>query len=229
MEETFAASIISAVWLGILTSISPCPLATNIAAISFISKDVSSKRFVFWNGFLYTIGRMIAYMAIAIILVFSLTSVPDIANFLQKYINMVIGPLLILMGLLLLNVFKFDFLTQGSSFSDYIKKKAEKKGTATAFILGFLFALAFCPVSAGLFFGSLIPISLREGSGIILPLLYGLGTALPVIVFAFVIAFSAGSIGKVYNAINKFQFWAQRITGIIFIGAGIYLSYTYLL
>lgn len=226
--ESFAASFLSAVWLGILTSISPCPLATNIAAISFISKDIENKSTIFLNGLLYTIGRMIAYMAIAIILVMSLTSTPEIARFLQKYINLFIGPILIILGFLLLNIFKFNFFS-GNGFSDYIQKKAQKKGLFTAFILGFLFAMSFCPVSAGLFFGSLIPLTLKDNSGITLPLIYGIGTALPVIVFAFVLAFSAGSIGKVYNMINKFQYWAQRITGIIFLFIGFYLSYIYIL
>lgn len=226
--DPFSTSIITAVWLGILTSISPCPLATNIAAISFISKNVDNKRRVFYNGFLYTVGRMLAYFLVALIIVMSLTSVPETARFLQKYINKAIGPILIIMGFLLLDIIKLN-LTSGSKFNDFLQKMSAKQGTFVTLALGFLFALSFCPVSAGIFFGSLIPLSIKYNSGIVLPLIYGLGTALPVIVFAFVIAFSTGSVAKVYNSINKFQYWAQRITGVIFILAGVYLSYTYLI
>lgn len=226
--EPLATSIVTALWLGILTSISPCPLATNIAAISYISKNVESKKKIFSNGLLYTLGRMLAYFLIALIIVSSLTSVPEIARFLKKYINNAIGPILIIMGFLLLDIIKIN-LTSGGKFNEFLQRMSSKQGTFITLLLGFLFALSFCPLSAGIFFGSMIPLSIKYNSGIVLPLIYGFGTALPVIVFAFVIAFSSSSIAKVYNSINKFQYWAQRITGVIFILAGSYLTYIYLI
>lgn len=224
--EFFIGGILGALWLGILTSISPCPLATNIAAISFIGKKFTSMRLVFLSGLLYTLGRMFAYFAIAVVLVATALSVPEIARFLQQYINIILGPLLILTGLLLLNVFSFNLGTAG--FIQKLQGKAENKGLFGSFMLGIIFALAFCPLSAALFFGSLIPLAMSYNSDILLPLLYGLGTALPVIVFSFVIAFSASKVGEMFNKLQKVEWWAQRITGVLFILIGIYFVYLYI-
>ena len=226
--DGFLGAVLTASWLGILTSISPCPLTTNIAAISFISKNVESRKLIFLNGLLYTLGRMAAYTLIAFAIVASLLNIPDIARFLQEYINIALGPILIIIGLILLNVLRITF-SGGGGMSERLSKKASGLGHWGALFIGVLFALSFCPVSAGLFFGSLIPLSLREGSGIILPLIFGIGTALPVIVFAFIIAFSASKIGEAFNKVRRFQYWANRITGIVFILAGLYMSWQYIL
>ena len=228
MTEGFLGAVLTASWLGILTSISPCPLTTNIAAISFISKNVESRKAIFMNGLLYTLGRMAAYTLIAFAIVTSLLNIPDLARFLQEYINIALGPILIIIGLILLNVLRLTF-SGGGELSERLGEKASSYGYWGALFLGVLFALSFCPVSAGLFFGSLIPLSLREGSGIVLPLIFGIGTALPVIVFAFILAFSANKIGETFNKVRKFQYWANRITGVVFILAGLYMSWRYIL
>lgn len=224
--EFITSGIFIALWLGILTSISPCPLATNIAAISFVSKRVGSVSKILLTGMLYTFGRMLAYTLLSMVIIFSLISVPEIARFLQKYINIILGPLLIIVGLIMTNIIKFN-LSIGSKLSDKIGSKAEKSGIWGGIFLGFIFALSFCPVSAGIFFGSLLPLSLKYNSAVILPFVYGIGTALPVLVFAVVISFSANYVGKVYNQLQKFEWWAQRITGVLFIAIGLYFIYRY--
>ncbi|MGB2599970.1 MAG: sulfite exporter TauE/SafE family protein, partial [Candidatus Omnitrophota bacterium] len=93
------AALISALWLGILTSISPCPLATNIATISFLSKRVTHPRQVLLAGIAYTLGRMLTYSVLGILIIASLAKISFISNFLQRYMNMAIGPLLLLVGL----------------------------------------------------------------------------------------------------------------------------------
>jgi len=218
--------VLVALWLGILTSISPCPLATNIAAISFISKRIGSVPAILLTGLLYTLGRIIAYTLLAMVIIFSIISVPEIARFLQKYINIILGPLLIIVGLILINIIKFSF-NVGGKLTDKIGKIAVNSGVWGGIILGFIFALSLCPVSAGIFFGSLLPLSIQFNSLIIIPFVYGIGTALPVLVFAIVISFSANYVGIVYNKLQKFEWWAQRITGILFILIGFYLIYSY--
>lgn len=222
--DSFYAGIATAVWLGILTSISPCPLATNIAAISFISKRIGSTKNILLAGLFYTIGRAAAYLGVAALVVTSLLSIPELAMFLQEYINLILGPLLIIVGLFLTELIKFG--TGGSGrLIQSLSVKAEKGGVWGAALLGFIFALSFCPVSAALFFGSLLPLSLTYQSNILLPSLYGFGTALPVIAFAFVLSFGAQYIGKFFNQITKIEWWAQRITGAVFILIGLYLTW----
>jgi cytochrome c-type biogenesis protein len=216
----------SALWLGVLTSISPCPLATNIAAITYIGKRVSSPRMVLFSGLLYTLGRMLAYLALGIILVASLLSIPDLAYFLQKYMNKFLGPLLIIVGLFLLELIKLNF--SGGGLGARMQNRVDRYGIWGAGLLGLVFALSFCPVSAALFFGSLIPLAVKHNSSLMFPSIYGIGTALPVIVFAFLIGFSTRLVSKVFNQITKVEFWARRITGVIFIIVGIYYILIYI-
>lgn len=224
--EFISSGILVSFWLGILTSISPCPLATNIAAISFVSKKIGSVQAILLTGILYTFGRMLAYTLLSVVIIYSLISVPEIARFLQKYINIILGPLLIIVGLILINIIKFSF-SIGGKLTDRIGAKAEKSGIWGGLLLGFIFALSLCPVSAGIFFGSLLPLSIKFNSTVVLPFIYGIGTAIPVLAFAIVISFSANYVGKVYNQLQKFEWWAQRITGFLFILIGLYLIYRY--
>jgi cytochrome c biogenesis protein CcdA len=214
----------SALWLGILTSISPCPLATNIAAISFIGRKVGQPRQVALSGLLYVLGRTVAYVALAVMLLAGLLASGDLARFLQRYLNLALGPLLIVVGLLLLG-----WIGAGLSMNlagGGVQERAAKGGAWWAGALGFLFALSFCPVSAGLYFGALIPLSATHSSRFLLPGVYGLGTALPVVVFAFLIAFASGYVGKAFNRLTQIERWVRVATGVLFVLAGIYLSLT---
>jgi cytochrome c biogenesis protein CcdA len=215
----------SALWLGILTSISPCPLATNIAAISYIGRKVGNSRQVFLTGLLYTLGRTAAYLGLAFVLVASILSVPQISLFLQKTMHLVLGPILIIVGMFLLGLIQLNL--GGGGMSEGLQKRVDAMGIWGALLLGVVFALTFCPTSAALFFGSLVPLSLKVNSSITLPAIYGVGTALPVMVFAVLLATSAQSVGKAYNVLGKIEWWARTITGWIFILVGIYFSLKY--
>ncbi|MBN1663124.1 MAG: sulfite exporter TauE/SafE family protein [Deltaproteobacteria bacterium] len=217
----------SALWLGILTSISPCPLATNVAAVSFLSKKIAHPVLVFISGLAYTIGRMAAYAALGWMIISSLLSIPDVAQFLQKYMVKALGPLLIITGLFLLEIITLKF--PGISLSQDHHNKLVESGAPGAFVLGFIFALAFCPVSAALFFGSLIPLALNSKAGTLLPFVYGIGTGLPVLAFAVAIALGVTSMRHWFHKITKLEFYTRRITGIVFILVGFYYTGIYIL
>lgn len=218
-------SISSAAWLGVMTAISPCPLASNVAAISFIGRQMHSKTTVISSGLLYTAGRTITYVVLGALLSAGLLASGELSRFLQKYLNEILGPLLILLGMILLGLI-------GSGISihmagESIQKKAQQHGMLYAFPLGILFALSFCPVSAGLFFGGLIPLAAKSGSTALIPLVYGVATAIPVVIFAFLIAFGSQWLGKAFNSLNKVEYFVRTATGIIFILVGIYYSLAY--
>ncbi len=221
MNEYFAA-ILTAFWLGILTSISPCPLATNIAAISYVSRRVDDPGKTFQAGLLYTLGRTVAYLVIGILLVSSLLSAPLLSHLLQKYMNRFLGPILILVGLVLLNIIRFSF--SGGGISEKLQNQANKMGVWGGAFLGLLFALSFCPTSAALFFGTLLPLAVQQNSSVMLPAVYGIATGLPVFLFALLIALGANRIGTAFNLITSFEKWARRITGLLFILVGIYYT-----
>ncbi len=227
MSEGLLLATATAFWLGILTSISPCPLATNIAAISFIARDMGSTRHVLTTGLLYTLGRTLAYVVLGALLVTSMLSIPNVAMFLQIYMNRALGPLLVVVGLILLDVIPLRFAT--SCGGGRLEHWAQSAGVWGSLPLGVIFALAFCPVSAALFFGSLIPLALSAGSRVTLPSLYGIATGLPVFVFAVLIGLGAHRVGKAFNKMTQIEKWARRVTGVVFVLAGIYLSLAHIL
>ncbi|MBI4830671.1 MAG: sulfite exporter TauE/SafE family protein [Candidatus Lindowbacteria bacterium] len=177
-------------------------------------------------GLLYTAGRTFTYVLLGVFLVTSLLSAPRLSHLLQKYMNQLLGPVLILVGMFLLDMIKFNLMSLG--ISDQMKNRVESMGVMGALLLGALFALSFCPVSAALFFGSLIPLAVKSGSDALLPSVYGVGTALPVVLFAILIAFGVHSVGTVFNKVASCEVWARRITGVVFIGLGVYFSLAYI-
>ncbi|UCE53849.1 MAG: sulfite exporter TauE/SafE family protein [Desulfobacterales bacterium] len=217
----------TALWLGIMTSISPCPLATNVAAISFLAKKITHLFFVLLSGIAYTLGRMISYAVLGSILINSVLSIPQVAQFLQRYMVKALGPILIVTGFILLEVIKLNL--PGLSFSHKHHSKFVTAGAPGAFLLGALFALAFCPVSAALFFGSLIPLALKSKIGLTLPFVYGIGTGLPVLVFAVVIATGVTSLSHWFNKLTRVELYMRKITGTIFIIVGFYYAGIYIL
>jgi cytochrome c biogenesis protein CcdA len=218
--EVTGFPLLSALWLGILTSISPCPLASNIAAVSFILKRIEHPLYVFISGVLYTVGRVVGYTGLGVLVTFSLLSIPQVSFFLQHYLNKILGPVLIVTGFLLMEVIHVPFLT--SSVSERTVGRVRDFGAFGSLLLGILFALSFCPISAALFFGSLIPLSLKNSSHFILPSLYGLGTGLPVLGFAVVITFGVTNIEKIFRRVRVLEYWMRRVTSVIFILVGIY-------
>lgn len=216
--------ILSAFLLGLMTAVSPCPLATNISAVGFISKDLKDRRRVFLNGLYYTLGRAISYSVLGAILIFSLrqgASTYRVQKLISVYGERVIGPLLILIGLFMLGIFKlnFSFLVKLTSS---MENRAQKGSPWSALLLGMVFALAFCPYSGILYFGGLIPLSASSGAGYLLPLVFALATGLPVIAFAWILAYSVSKMSAVFNKVKKVEFWFRKTVALIFIGVGLY-------
>jgi cytochrome c biogenesis protein CcdA len=221
VTDSFLLALGTALWLGVLTSTSPCPLATNIAAISYVGKRVGSPVRVLLSGLLYTLGRTITYFVVAFVVVKSLVSAPTISIFLQLNMNRILGPVLIVVGILLLDLVPWPW-TGGTGFSEKLKTQVDRIGLWGAGLLGLVFALTFCPVSAALFFGSLMPLAIKHQSGVLLPCLYGVGTALPVVVFSIILAFAANRLSRAFSVMTVIERWMRRLTAAVFIGVGGY-------
>ena len=212
-------AFLTAIVLGLMTAISPCPLATNISAIGFISRDLVNRKRVFINGLVYTFGRVISYTGLAVLLYFGASRM-NISMLFQGWGEKVLGPLLILIGLFMLGVLKIKF----PGFSGLTDKIGENgKGSYwSSLLLGMIFALAFCPYSGVLYFAMLIPMTIASPSGLYLPVLYAVATGFPVIVFAWLLAFAVGNVGKLYNHVKTFELWFRRVVAVVFIGVGVY-------
>jgi cytochrome c biogenesis protein CcdA len=214
------APLLAAFVLGLMTAISPCPLATNITATAYLSKDIGSKRRVLLNGVFYTLGRMFSYTAIGVVLFFGASQFA-LTRLLQNIGGVWLGVALIVFGVLMLDVVKIRFLDFGRVASA-IGETARRKTYWDAFLLGVLFALAFCPYSGVLYFGVLIPMTIASPSGLLLPPVFAIATGLPVIIIACLLAYSVGSIGTFYNRVGVFQKWFKRVIAVVFIGVGVY-------
>jgi len=219
--------IITAFLLGIMTAISPCPLATNISAIGYISKDLENRKKVFWNGLLYTLGRVISYTVLGIILIVIL-SVFKIQKAISSYGEYFLGPLLILIGIFMLDIIKLKFSAL-SKLSNKMGEKSKAGSSWGALLMGIVFALAFCPYSGVLYFGALIPLSVSASGGYFLPVVFAIATGLPVIIFAWILAFSLSSVGKFYNKLKTFELWFRRVVAVIFILVGLYYMWVFYL
>jgi cytochrome c-type biogenesis protein len=225
--DNTSAPILYAFILGLMTAISPCPLATNITAIGFISKDIENKKRIFLNGLLYTLGRAISYTGLGIILYFGASKF-HVAKFFQLYGERILGPLLIIIGVIMLDLIKIKIPGIGR-MSEHIEKKSKSGSGWRALLLGIIFALAFCPYSGVLYFGMLIPMSINSPDGLFLPFIFAIATGLPVIIIAYILAFSVSSIGGFYHKIKIFEKWFRRIVAVAFIIVGLYYVYIFYL
>ncbi len=217
--------LFSAFLLGIMTAISPCPLATNITAIGFISQNIENRKKVFYSGLIYTAGRAITYVLIGLLFYFGASKF-YVQGFVQQWGEKLLGPMLIIIGIFMLDFIKLNF-TFFNKFSEKFEEKS-KKSYLGVLLLGIIFALAFCPYSGVLYFGMLIPMTVSSASGLYLPLIFAVATGIPVIIFAWIIAFAVGNLGKMYDKIKTFEKYFRRVVAVLFIVVGIYYSLIYL-
>ena len=192
---------ITALLLGLMTAISFCPLATNITAVGFISKDLENRNRVFFNGLFYTLGRAITYTLIPLIIYIGADQF-KFSGFFQRYGEKIIGPLLLLIGISMLDIIRINF----PGFARLSEKMENRKSWRfiDAILLGMVFALAFCPYSGVLYFGMLVPLTVSSASGLYLPVIFAVATGIPVIIFAWVLAYTVSGLGGLYNKIKKF-------------------------
>ena len=224
--ENSSIPVVSAIALGLMTAISPCPLATNITAIGYIGKDINNKNRVFVNGLIYTLGRALSYTILAVIIFIGADQF-KISGWFQLYGEKIIGPLLIIIGVIMLGIIKISF----PAFSQF-NNRYQAKGVNSywdVLLLGVLFALAFCPYSGVLYFGILIPMTLGSPSGLFLPVVFAISTGIPVIIFSWLLAYTASGVGSLYKGLKVFETWFRRIIALVFIGVGIYYVITTLL
>lgn len=210
--------ILSALFLGLIVAIAPCTLAANVTAISFLTDKKGDRKKVFVSGLVYTLGRTIAYAGLGFA-IFYFAGGLKIGEILQNSIGKIIGPLFIVIGILMLDIIHIH------GFADrclnVINSKSIRKHNWSALTIGILLALAFCPYSAAIYFGMLIPLSFSVSYGAILPLIFAIGSAIPVLFIAWIIAFSFAKLSEMYNKFQRFELWFRRILGILFIISGI--------
>ena len=213
--------VLSAFLLGLITAVSPCPMATNIAAVAYVSRRATDRKYSVMAAIFYTLGRMFSYSVLGILIISIGMEIPGVALFVQDVGGQVLGPLLIVVGLIMLTIDRFSFAQGGGKLSS-LGDKVAGGGVIGAFLLGALFAVAFCPYSAVLFFGVLIPLALKSAGGIALPAVYAIGTGLPVLLFGILLSLGVSRVSGWFNAVARSERIIRIVVSVIFIGVGIY-------
>jgi cytochrome c biogenesis protein CcdA len=220
---TSSVPLVAAFFIGLMMALSPCPLATNIAAIGYLSRRLGSPGQTLLAGSLYSAGRMVVYVGIAALIVTLGLSVQGLSLFLQSWGEVLAGPLLIGLGAVMLDLVPLPSFQGGSRRLAAFKERVADKGLAGSFLLGVLFALTFCPFSAVLFFAMLVPLALRTSDPLVVPAVFAVATALPVIAFSLIMVTGIAKVGNAMKAAEKFEYWTRRVAGVLFIGIGAYL------
>jgi len=213
--------VLTALLLGLITAIAPCPMATNIAAVAYITRNVADRKYAIITGSLYTLGRMFSYTVLGVLLIVVGLEIPGVSGAIQDVGEKVIGPLLIVVGVLLLFVDRLSFGSAGNSLTS-LGNRVANWGMVGGFLLGVIFALAFCPYSAVLFFGALIPIALKSTGGVALPAVFAIGTGLPVLVFGTLLSLGISGVATWLNALTRVEKIIRIVMAVVFIGVGIY-------
>ena len=213
--------VLTAFLLGLITAIAPCPLATNVAAVAYISRNVADRKYAVITGTLYTLGRMFSYSLLGVLIIAVGLEIPGVSNAIQNVGDRVLGPLLIAIGLLMLFIDRISFGSGGNALVS-LGNKVSRWGMIGGFLLGVIFAFAFCPYSAVLFFGALIPVALKATGGVALPAVYAIGTGLPVLIFGTLISAGVGGVASWLNAVSRVEKVVRIAVGLIFIGIGVY-------
>ena len=216
-------AVLSASWLGLLCAVSPCPLAANIAAVGIIARNAVNPRHVAWNALAYALGRVIAYVAIAAALVAGLASAPTLSHTLQKHMGVLVGPILIVIGAILFDLVPLPSLPTSGRFTK-LRTRLSAGGSIGTFALGVVLTLAFCPSSAALFFGGLIPLAVERNAPFLLAGVFGVAAVLPVMVVAFTISLASSRTARMLDALATFERWSKRITASLCIAMGLYLT-----
>lgn len=220
--ENSQIPILSAFILGLMTSISPCPLATNITAVGYISSDFNNRKRVFLSGIIYTIGRAITYTTIGLIIFFGASQFA-ISGFIQQWGEKILGPILIVSGLFMIGLIKLNINRIGK-LNDKIKQ-LNKNRHMDVLLMGIVFALAFCPYSGVLYFGMLMPLTITSASGLYLPIIFAIASGIPVLIFTLIIAYSVSSVSKYFNRVKTFEYMFRRVVAVVFIGIGVYYTF----
>ena len=220
--ENSQIPILSAFILGLMTSISPCPLATNITAVGYISKDFNNRKRVFLSGVIYTIGRAMTYTTIGLIIFFGASQFA-ISGFIQQWGEKILGPILIVSGLFMIGLIKLNINGIGK-LNDKIKQ-LNKNRHMSVLLMGIVFALAFCPYSGVLYFGMLMPMTITSASGLYLPIIFAIASGIPVLIFTLIIAYSVSSVSKYFNKVKTFEYLFRRVVAVVFIGIGVYYTF----
>jgi len=217
--------LVSALLFGLMGALAPCQISTNVAALAFLSRDVSDPRRIWGQTAAFIAGKVTVYLLVGgavVILSLQLNQVNDAVVPVVVIARRALGPLLIVVGLFMLGLLKLP-LSLGERFSAWLEGKVgQRQGVIPAYLLGVAFSFTFCPTLFWLFFGLTIPLAIASPGGVLFPGVFALGTALPVLGLAAVIASGSVNVGQFVKRFKAANIWIQRAVGVIFVVIGLH-------
>lgn len=217
--------ILTAFIFGLLVALSPCTIAANITAITYITEG-SKRKSIISRGLVYVLGRTIAYILLGVLLYFFVDGIA-FGQWLQLNFGKILGPLFIVLGLLLLDVIHLHFLAD--KCVNRFNMSSIKKKSWSPLLAGVLMAYAFCPYSGALYFGAMVPLMFTTSLSVYIPMAFALGSALPLIPIILVISGGLEKLSELKEKHSNVEKWIRRAIALLFIIAGCMFVYEYYL
>ncbi|MBI2755938.1 MAG: sulfite exporter TauE/SafE family protein [Chloroflexi bacterium] len=224
LSDSIGVPIVAALLLGLLGATSPCQLTTNASALAFVSRRLEGP---VPSALAYLLGKALVYTAVGVAVLLTgqqlaQSSIPFIV-----FARKVLGPLMIVIGLVFLGVLRApSWLAMGHGVSEWLEERAGG-GLRGSFLLGTAFAFAFCPTLFLLFFGLTIPLALQSSMGVLYPPAFALGTTLPLLALAGLLAFGTSGLGGSLHSLGRTNRVLERIAGVVLVLAGLNDTFVY--
>lgn len=224
--STLLMGAFTSLGLGALTVIHPCPLSTNIAAVSLLYSWKQNYKSRILTALLFVFGEIVTFAVLGILISFGMLNLPIVANFLQVYMRQLLGPILIMVGMILSGILLPRQYTL--KISEHFPLVFSKFGISGGLVLGILIALSFCPMSAAIFFGVLIPLAISSNTVVLYPVFFGIGSSIPLLLIVIVITKSTVLFNRSFLLKKSVEKKLREVASIAVILIGIFMSLRYI-
>lgn len=215
--------VLTALLLGFLMILDPCTLFTSIAAIGYIDKEIANKRKVLTNGLMFVLGKLVTYVLVAIPFLMG-AQTAGVQHLLEHWGEPLLAAFMLICGVLLL-FSGHHHHEHDHGLTRWLTNADSRSSWLWSFMLGIFFAIAFCPHRLVYFFTMIdIAITLPPSWNWLLPVVFGLGTGLPIMLIAWLISYSAISANALTARLQSVEKWIRYISAVLFIGFGLYLT-----
>jgi len=225
LSDGLGVPMVSALLFGLLGATSPCQLTTGASALAYVARVAGDRRALAANALAYLLGKALVYTVVGVAVILAGQQLAQLSIPVIIVARKVLGPLMILLGLFLLGLVPLRF-SPGHGLAAWLEARAGASAGG-AFLLGAAFAFAFCPTLFLLFFGLTIPLALGSPLGVAYPGVFALGTTLPLLGLAALLAVGRGASKRYLSTTRRFARWLRPAAAVVLVLAGLNDTFTY--
>lgn len=216
------SALLTSLLLGFLMILDPCTLFTSIAAIGYIDREMQNRKRVLITGGMFVMGKLVTYVLLSIPFIMG-AHTDGIHHFLEHWGEPLLAAFMLVCGVLLL-FSGHHHHDHDHGVSKWLQTVDDKSSWLWAFMLGIFFAIAFCPHRLMYFFTMIeMSVSLESAWTWVMPVVFGLGTGLPIMVLAWLISYSVVNTEVLTKKVQSFEKWFRYACAVLFLGFGVYL------